>query len=483
MAGITIPLITEFKDTGIKQAMKEFKDLETVGEKAQFAIKKAAVPAAAALGAVVAVIGQAVKAAIEDEAAQASLARQIEASTGATTAQIKGVEDYISSLGRSVAISDDEARPAFQALVVATKDLTIAQDLLNLAVDVSAATGKDLASVSDALAKAYAGNMRGLQALSPELKLMIKDGADLQTVMGVLTTNFGGAGEAAANTAAGGMKKLGIAFGETKESIGTAFLPVFEKLLPVVEKFAAWAEKNPSLLAAVVAALGILAISILAVNAAMMLNPAIAITAGIIALGVAIVVAYKKFEGFRNVVDTVFNAVKTAINFGIAAFKTYYNAVKFYLDTVVDVFQFFRNDVWGVIKQLVTGVKSIMEGVVNALIEPFKAAFNGIARAWNNTIGKFSFEVPSWVPGIGGKGFSMPDIPYLADGGIVTGPTLAMIGEKGPEAVIPLTGRNAGAGGTTYVTINTGADPQAVVRALQQYNRSIGAVPLNTRAF
>lgn len=483
MAGITIPLITEFKDVGIKQAMKEFGELETAGEKAQFAIKKAAVPAAAALGAVVAVIGASVKAAIEDEAAQASLARQIESSTGATAKQIEGVEQYISSLGRSVAVSDDQARPAFQALVVATKDLTIAQELMNLAIDVSAATGKDLASVSDALAKAYAGNMRGLQALSPELKVMIKDGADLQEVMGVLNTNFGGAGEAAANTAAGGMKKLGIAFGETKESIGAAFLPVFEKLLPVVEKFAAWAEKNPTLLAAVVAALGILAISILAVNAAMMLNPAIAITAGIVALGVALVVAYKKFEGFRNVVDAVFNAVKTAINFGIEALKTYYNAVKTYLEFVVDVFQFFRNDVWGVIKQLVTGVKSIMEGVVNALIAPFKAAFNGIAKAWNNTVGKFSFTVPSWVPGIGGSGFSMPDIPYLADGGIVTGPTLAMIGESGAEAVIPLTGRNAGAGGTTYVTINTGADPQAVVRALQTYNRSIGAVPLNTRAF
>lgn len=483
MAGITIPLITEFKDVGIKQAMKEFGELETAGEKAQFAIKKAAVPAAAALGAVVAVIGASVKAAIEDEAAQASLARQIEASTGATAKQIEGVEDYISSLGHSVAVADDEARPAFQALVVATKDLTIAQDLMNLAIDVSAATGKDLATVTDALAKAYAGNMRGLQTLSPELKLMIKDGADLTEVMGVLNTNFGGAGEAAANTAAGGMKKLGIAFGETKESIGAAFLPVFEKLLPVVEKFAAWAEKNPTLLAAVTAAIGILAISILAVNAAMMLNPAIAITAGIVALGVAIVAAYKKFEGFRNVVDADFAGVKAAINFGKEAWKGYVVYVDYVLDIATKAFQFFRNDVWGVIKQIVTGVKSIMEGVVNALIAPFKAAFNGIARAWNNTIGKFSFTVPGWVPVIGGNSFSMPDIPYLADGGIVTGPTLAMIGEKGPEAVIPLSGRNAGAGGTTYVTINTGADPQAVVRALQTYNRTIGAVPLNTRAF
>lgn len=327
MAGIVIPLITEFKDTGIKQAMKEFKALGTAGEKAQFAIKKAAVPAAAALAGVVTIISGAVSAAIEDQAAQASLARQIKASTKATDAQIASVEKYISSLGATVAISDDEARPAFQALIVATKDLTKAQDLLNIAIDVSAATGTDLTTVSDALAKAYAGNMRGLQTLSPEIKAMVKDGASLEEVLKVLQTNFGGAGVAAANTAAGGMKKLGIAFNETKESIGMAFLPILEKLQPVIEKFSAWAENNPTLLAAVIAAMGILAVSILAVNAAMALNPAIAITAGIIALGIAVVAAYKKFETFRTIVNGVLNGISKVIETFVNIFITGINAV------------------------------------------------------------------------------------------------------------------------------------------------------------
>ena len=306
---ISIPIISDFDSAGIKRAQREFKQLETVGEKAQFAIKKAAVPAAAALGAVVAVIGDSVKAAIEDEAAQASLARQIKASSGATDSQVASVEKYISSLAKSAAISDDEARPAFQKLIVATKDVTKATDLMNLATDVAAATGKPLVDVTDALAKAYAGNMKGLNSLSPEIKGMIKDGASLADVQKVLEANFGGAGEAAANTAAGGMKKLGIAFGETKESIGQAFLPIMEKVLPVVQKFADWAEKNPELLAAVIAGMGILAGSILAVNAAMMLNPAVAITAGILALGAAVIYAYKKFEGFREVVRVVVNSI------------------------------------------------------------------------------------------------------------------------------------------------------------------------------
>jgi hypothetical protein len=310
---ISIPIVSQFDSKGIKTAVREFKQLETVGQKAQFAIKKAAVPAAAALGAVVAVIGDSVKGAIEDAAAQESLARQIKASTKATDAQVASVEDYISSLAKSAAISDDEARPAFQKLVVATKDITKATELMNLATDVAAATGKPLVDVSDALSRGYAGNMKALGALSPEIKAMIKDGASLSEVQEVLTKNFGGAGEAAANTAAGGMKKLGIAFGETKESIGQAFLPIMEKLLPVVQRFADWAQENPSLLTAVIVGMGILAGSILAVNAAMMLNPAVAITAGIVALGVAIVVAYKKFEGFRTVVRTVVNAVAAYI--------------------------------------------------------------------------------------------------------------------------------------------------------------------------
>lgn len=324
---IDIPIISQFDSKGIKSAIKEFKQLETTSQKAQFAIKKAAVPAAAALTAVVAVIGKSVQGAIEDEAAQASLARQIKASTAATDEQVASVEAYISSLGQSVAISDDKARPAFQKLIVATKDLAKAQDLLNIALDVSAATGSDLTSVSDALAKAFAGNMKPLAALSPELKSLIKEGASLDEILGVLETNFGGAAKAAGDTAAGGLTKLGIAFGETQEAIGTAFLPLFEKMLPVVQKFAAWAEANPKLLAAVTAALGVMAIAILAVNAAMALNPAVLITAAVIALGVALVAAYKKFEVFGTVVGTVVNGVSDYFEFMANAFIKVINTV------------------------------------------------------------------------------------------------------------------------------------------------------------
>jgi len=309
---ISIPIVSQFDSKGIKSAIKQFKQLETTSEKAQFAIKKAAIPAAAALTAVVGVIGSSVKAAIEDEAAQASLARQIKQSTGATDDQIKSVEKYISGLGRSAAISDDEARPALQKLIVATKDVAKATELMNLATDVAAATGKPLVDVTDALAKAYAGNMKGLNALSPEIKAMIKDGASLADVQKVLEANFGGAGKAAADTAAGGMKKLSIAFNETKEGIGAAFLPVMEKVLPVVTKFSEWAQANPDLLAAVTVGVGALAVSTLALNAAMAVNPFVAMAAGIIAIALAmqkLADAAEKIKGIGGIAAKIIGSI------------------------------------------------------------------------------------------------------------------------------------------------------------------------------
>jgi hypothetical protein len=108
-----------------------------------------------------------------------------------------------------------------------------------------------------------------------------------------------------------------------------------------------------------------------------------------------------------------------------------------------------------------------------------KTIFNSIAKLWNNTFGKMSFKVPSWVPfGLGGKSFDVPDIPLLANGGIVTSPTLAVVGEAGPEAVIPLDRLGAmGAGGNVNIYVQ-GADPQAVVDALRTYMFRNGSVPI-----
>jgi hypothetical protein len=438
---VNIPIISQFDGTGVNKAIKEFKQLETTGQKAQFAIKKAAIPAAAALVGLGAALFDATKGAIEDDAAQKLLAQTLRKTTGATDAQIKANEDWISTQGTLLGVTDTELRPVLARLTKATGSVTKAQKLATQAMDIAASTGKPLATVTASLEKAYGGNLTALAKLAPEYRAMIKDGATFEEVMGKIAKTTGGAATTAANTAQGQFKRLGVALDETKESIGAALMPAVEALLPLLTKFGDWASKHPGILLAIGAAIATIAAAIVAVNIAMALNPFSLIAIAVVGLGALLVTAYKKFEPFRTVVDTVFGAMKYWINnVTIPAFQT--------------------------------------------LLAVVKTIFNGIASAWNNTVGKLSFKLPSWVPGIGGKGFDMPDIPMLANGGIVNSPTLALIGERGPEAVIPLSGPNAGMGmGGINITINTGVgDPvaigKAVVSSLQAYEKRFGNLPI-----
>jgi hypothetical protein len=169
----------------------------------------------------------------------------------------------------------------------------------------------------------------------------------------------------------------------------------------------------------------------------MALNPFSLIAAAVVGLGALLVVAYQKFQPFRTAVDAVFGAIRF-------------------------------------------GVTEVAIPYIKLLLNVWKTVFNGIASIWNNTLGKIGFDIPNWVPGLGGKGFSFPKIPMLAQGGIISQATLAVVGESGPEAVIPLDRMGEfGMGGGSNVTINVnGGDPNAVVDALRRYMRQNGSVPI-----
>ncbi|NBX21567.1 MAG: hypothetical protein EBR58_09420, partial [Betaproteobacteria bacterium] len=326
---VVIPIVSEFDGKGISKALKQFQQLETVGEKAQFAIKKAAVPAAAALTAVAGAMGLAAKAAAEDEQQQAILANTMQNVVGATDATVAATENMISAMSRATGTADSELRPAFAALLVGTKNVGEATDALSLAQDIATSTGTDLATVSDALAKAYAGNMKGLQALSPEMKGLIKEGASLDTVMMTLSDNFGGAAARSAETAAGKFKILKNSLAETQESIGAALLPVLQKVLPYLQAMADWAQKNPTAFLVIAGTISAVAAAIVAVNVAMALNPFGLIAVGIAAVVTGIAIAYTKFESFRNVVNVVLNGL-------IAGFEMFANSFIGAINIIID---------------------------------------------------------------------------------------------------------------------------------------------------
>jgi hypothetical protein len=248
------------------------------------------------------------------------------------------------------------------------------------------------------------------------MSTMIKEGASLNEVMDVLGGTFGGATAKNAETAAGKMAILKNSIGETKESIGAALLPVLEAVLPVLNKFAMWAQDNPKAFLAIAAAIG-------------------AIAAGVALLVVALVAAYNKFEWFRDGINAIVN-------------------------TVIGFFA----------------------GMVNAAI----GAVNAIISAYNSI--PLLPDIPKAptipVPQLGGQAASTvvaKKIPRLAEGGIVNSPTLALIGEAGPEAVVPLNRLNTGGGVTINVTggLATSAEiGESVVNALRAYSRSAGPLQL-----
>jgi hypothetical protein len=434
MASVLLPIVSEFDGKGVAKAIKQFKQLETAGQKAQFAIKKAAVPAAAALAGIGAALVGATKAAIEDEAEQAQLALTLQNVTDASDAQVKATEDQISAMSRASGIADTDYRKALEALVRGTKDVGVAMNDMNLVMDISTATGADSATVAEALARAYQGNFKALRTLSPEMATMIKEGATLDEVMAVLGGTFGGAVAANAETAAGKLAIMKNSIGETKESIGAALLPVLEAVLPYLQKFADWAQDNPDAFLFIAGAIGLVAGAIVATNIAMALNPFSLIAIGVGLLVAGLVVAYKKFEWFST-------GVKAVVN------------------TIIGVFEVWANS-W---------IK-----VINAIIKGYNAL------PLLPDIG-FIGEIKIGRVGGGEEGSSSRtiDIPKMANGGIVTSPTLAMIGEGGgPEAVIPLS-RMGQMGGNYTINVQGGISSsadigEAVVNAIRAYNRAAG---------
>ena len=429
---ISIPIISSLDTSGFDKAQKEFAALDGAGAKTGFALKKALVPAIAVVGALAAGLGFAVKAASEDQKAQELLAQQLRTSAMATDEAIASNEQFISSMSKAFAVADDDLRPAMANLVRSTGSVEVAQTLMNTALDIAAATGKDLETVTLALGKAVNGSTKSLTMLDPSLKGVIDSESTLDDITGALAVSFGGAASVAANTFEGRMKGMTIALDETKESIGAALLPALLGLLNILKPVADWAQENTRVFLIIIATIGTLAVAVIAANVAMKIyeatliltkfatialnaatsaNPFVLVAAAIIALTAAMVYLEIKFQAMSKAFDMFGNSI-----------------------------------------MIVTGPLGVLIGMLGKLVN------------LKDAIGSFK---------IGNIG-----IPGFADGGIVTGPTLAMVGEKGPEAIIPLS-QMGGMGGGVTVNVTGGLATsaeigQAVVNAIRAYNRSAG---------
>jgi len=432
-----IPLVTEFEAKGLDRAIKEFKKLEGAGAKAGYALKQAFLPATAALAGLTAAAGLSVKAAIEDTAQQAELARTLKATTEATEAQVAAVETYIAETEKAAAVSDSELRPAFANLVRATGEVTEAQDLMTLALDVAAATGKDLETVTEALQEGFQGEVGPLKELDKSLTDMIASGASADEVMAQLAATFGGAAQDSTETLEGRFKLMKIELDNAKEAIGKALLPVLEQLLPILESMANFIGNNTDLIVTIGVVVGTLAGAIVALNTAMAIyNTVQAITTTLnsvlagsftalwVATGIGIIVA---IIAAIVVLQMKFNILGHAIDALKVVFSTVWNAIRGYINLWIDALNIIIsaiNKIPGIdipeIPKLAEQAQEAAEHVdalanksLRALeheseqaqkaIDPLMYSINGVRRAgddWESTLGRVNVETDKLNEGV-----------------------------------------------------------------------------------
>jgi hypothetical protein len=362
--------------------------------------------AAAAAGAYAIKIGvEGVKAAIEDEKAQTQLALALENATGATTAQIAATEQSILQMSLATGVADDQLRPALGRLVRSTGDITKAQDLLSTALDVSTATGKPLETVANALGKAYDGNTAALGKLGIGLSAAELKTMDFTQVQGRLSDLFGGAAARNADTYAGRIARMQVAFDEAKETIGFALLPILEKVinfinqnaLPAINAFSKAFSLDGNGLGGTITTLGNIITSV--------------------------------FTPIINGMVKAFSYVKDAIGDNLDTFKEFGGYIATYLAPVIGTVLGGALQVAG---KIAGGVIDVIAGVVkilNGLISGAVAGINALISAYNaipflpnvSKISTPTVSVPSIkTPTVSTAVPSIPTISAPSGGGATT---------------------------------------------------------------
>jgi len=338
---------------------------------------------------------------------------------------------------------------------------------------------------------------------------------------------------------AGQQAIMSAQFKDTQAQIGQALMPAIVAIAGVIRDLVTFVKDNTDWLLPLAAGIIAVVLAIKAwqaaqviwnvaveagtaiqwlFNAAMTANPIGIVIVAIAALVAAFVLLYTKVDWFRQGVDTAIDAIMGAFQwlynwvrdnwplllailtgpFGLAvlAIQRNWDSIKGAATAAVEFIRQAVSTVWDIISYpfkrgadlvlaawnpvrdffggLYNAINNAFHGLADVIKYPFQIAFDAIKRLWNSTVGGFGFEVPSWVPFAGGKSFHIPE---MAKGGIVNGPTVALLGEAGPEAVVPLSRGGSGFGSVTinvYALTANAEVGRKVYEALQEYGRTSG---------
>jgi hypothetical protein len=246
VGAVVARILTQYSDKGSKAAQKDISKLgKNIDAFAKKSTKAFGLAAAASAAFAIKIGKDAVQGAIEDQKQQVALATALRNTTGATDGAIAATVTYLDKLELLVGVDNNQLIPSLQILTQATKDVTAAQQLQALALDISAGTTKDLGTVSVALARAIGGNVTALTRLGVPLDANAVKAKDLDAILGSLASTFKGQAEKRAETLEFRLIKLQLAFNQILDKLGYALIPVLEdfanivttKVLPAVNEF------------------------------------------------------------------------------------------------------------------------------------------------------------------------------------------------------------------------------------------------------
>ena len=445
---------------GLDQGSKE---VESFGSKVGDFGKKAGLAFAVAGAAAVAYAGKllidGVKAAAEDEAAQAKLAATLMNVTGATKNQTLAVESYITKTSIANNVTDDLLRPSLERLVRATSDITEAQKLQGLALDIAAGSGKSLEAVSNALGKAYEGNSAALGKLGVGLSAAELKSMSFDQVTKTLSNTFGGQAAIAADTFSGKLGRLGIVFNEAKETVGSF---VIDAITPMLTLF----------IDNVVPVINELATSIGEKLAPVFANLATFFTEVLIPV-------FKEYWEFitKDLIPAIVNFFEPALAGISKAFGSVSKSLENNRDKLQPLFDLFKEffdfaskylapflgNVLGksfeVLGSVISGIITIFANLVNIVDTAISGIRTLIGLVSNINLGSIASRLN---PFGGGR----------ASGGSVMSGTSYLVGERGAELFTPssngtITPNSALGGGNTYnITVNGALDGESVSRQI-----------------
>ena len=442
-------------------------EVEGFGSKLGDFSKKAGLAFAAAGAAAAVYAGKllidGVKSAIEDEAAQAKLATTLKNVAGASDSVVASTEAYILKTSLATGITDDQLRPSLDRLVRSTHDVAEAQRLQTLALDIAAGSGKSLEAVTAALGRGFDGNTAGLAKLGLGLSAAELKSMTFQEVTMALSDTFEGQAAVAAETFQGKMDRLNVAINEGKETVGSfvldAITPLVSDLVDkVIPAISEWSSKVGEDLQPVISAFGDYVQN--------SLIPAIKALWAF--LNDYLIPIYKNvFVPAIQGAVAALNTIKKAFSDNSEELQPFYDVLKKVANFVRDVA---APILGGAFKTSLSLIAGIISGLVNGFAD-LVGFINGAVSAMNKLISLIKNN--PIVSGISGA-ISSVFGGGKAAGGMVSGGTPYVVGEKGAELFVPQTSgtiipnNRLGGGSNTVINLNvSGAiDPEGTARTI-----------------